>query len=78
MVTTLLMQRSPAGQGRQALCTAVTDNNGVATCASVLKQPSLATAALAANLALAGYSPAYTGDASHSAASATAKVVPTL
>lgn len=67
-----------AVKGGQALCTAVTDNHGVATCATVLKQPSVATAALAANLALAGYSAAYAGDASHTAAFATAKVVPTL
>jgi hypothetical protein len=67
-----------AVKGGQALCTAVSDNNGVAACPTVLKQPSVAAAALAANLALAGYSAAYTGDTSHTAASATAKVVPTL
>jgi hypothetical protein len=67
-----------ATKGGQALCTAVTDNNGVATCATVLKPPSVATATLAANLALAGYSAVYAGDISHAATSATGKVVPTL
>lgn len=67
-----------ATKGGQALCTAVTDNNGVATCATVLKPPSVATATLAANLALAGYSAVFSGDVSHAATSATAKVVPTL
>jgi hypothetical protein len=67
-----------AKKSGQQLCTAVTDDNGVASCGTVLRSPSLATAKLAAELALYGYTATYAGTATTKASTASAKVVPRL
>jgi large repetitive protein len=63
--------------GRQ-LCTAVTDDNGLASCPTVLLSPSVATAKLAAELALFGYTATYAGTPTTKGSTASAKVVPQL
>lgn len=67
-----------AKKSGQQLCTAVTDANGLASCGTVLLSPSLATAKLAVELALFGYTATYAGTATTKASTASAKVVPRL
>ena len=62
----------------QQLCTAVTDSNGLASCGTVLRSPSVATVKLAAELALYGYTASYAGAPTVTSSSAGAKMVPRL
>lgn len=62
----------------QRLCVAVSDANGVASCGTVLRPPSVATAKLAAELALYGYTATYGGTGTIQGSTASAKVVPRL
>ena len=62
----------------QQLCTAVTNDNGLASCGTVLLSPSLATAKLAAELAVYGYTATYAGTSTTASSTASAKVVPRL
>ena len=62
----------------QQLCTAVTDDNGLASCGTVLRPPSVATAKLAAELALYGYNATYAGTGTTKGSTAGGKVAPRL